>query len=54
MKNIHSPNLVEIGSWGLEIWPYEYLICPIEISANWPGSYLFGTRPVYTDFNGAN
>ena len=23
MKNIHSPNLVEIGSWGPEIWPHE-------------------------------
>ena len=32
MKNIHSPNWVGIGSWGLEIWPHEYLISPIEIS----------------------
>ena len=38
MKNVHSPNLVGIGSWGLEIWPHEYLISPIKISVNWPGS----------------
>ena len=38
MKNIHSPNWVGIGSWGPEIWPHEYLISPIEISVNWPGS----------------
>ena len=38
MKNIHSPNLVEIGSWGPEIWPHEYLISSIEISVNWHGS----------------
>ena len=38
MKNIHSPNLVGIGSWGPEIWPHEYLISPIEISVNWPDS----------------
>ena len=37
-KNIHSPNLVGIGLWGLEIWPHEYLISPIKISVNWPGS----------------
>ena len=36
MKNIHSPNLVRIGSWGPEIWPREYLISPNEISVNWP------------------
>ena len=54
MKNIHSPNLVGIGSWGPEIWPHEYLICPIEISVNWPGSKHLWTRPIYTDFNGAN
>ena len=23
---------------GAEIWPHEYLISPIEISVNWPGS----------------
>ena len=33
---------------------HEYLISPIEINANWSGSELFGTRPIYTDFNGAN
>ena len=38
MKNIHSPNLLGIGSWGPEIWLQEYLICPTEISVNWPGS----------------
>ena len=43
MKNIHSPNLVGIGSWGPEIWPHEYLISPIEISVNWPGSKQLGT-----------
>ena len=26
----------------------------IEISVNWPGSKQVGTRPIYTDFNGAN
>ena len=41
MKNIHSPNVVGIGAWGPEIWPHEYLISPIEISANWPGSKQF-------------
>ena len=30
IKNIHSPNLLRIGSWGPEIWPYEYLINPYE------------------------
>ena len=43
-----------MGIWWPEIWPHEFLISPIEMSANWPGSQLFGTRPVYTDFNGAN
>ena len=38
MKNIHSPNLVGIGSWEPEIWPHEYLISPTEISLDWPGS----------------
>ena len=38
MKNIHSPNLVGIASWGPKIWLHEYLISPIEISVNWPGS----------------
>ena len=38
MKNIHSPHLVGIGSWGPEIWLHEYLISSIEISVNWPGS----------------
>ena len=28
----------EISSKGPEIWPYEYIISPIEISVNWPGS----------------
>ena len=32
MKNIHNPNLMEIGPWGPEKWPHEYLISPIEIS----------------------
>ena len=54
IKNIHSQNLVGIGSWGPEIWPHEYLISPIEISVNWPGSKQLWTRPIYTDFNGAN
>ena len=45
MKNPHTPNLTWIGSWWHKIWPQEYLISPIEISANWPGS-------IYTDFNG--
>ena len=54
MKNIHSPNLLGIGSWGPEIWPNEYLISPTEISVNWPGSYLFETRPICTDFIRAN
>ena len=38
MRNIHSPNLVGIGSWGPKIWPHKYLLSPIEISVNWPGS----------------
>ena len=38
MKNIHSQNLVGIGSWGPEIWPHECLISPIKISVNWRGS----------------
>ena len=37
MKNIRSPNLVGIGSWGPEISPHEYLISTTEISVNWPG-----------------
>ena len=32
MKNLHSPNLVEIGSWGSEIRMHDYLISPTEIS----------------------
>ena len=39
MKNLHSPHLVGIDSWGPEIWPHEHLISPTEISLNWPGSY---------------
>ena len=39
MKNLQSPNLVGIGLWGPEIWPHEYVIRPIEINVNWPGSY---------------
>ena len=54
MKNIHSPNLVGISSWGPEIWPLEYLISPNEITVNWPGSNQLGTRPIYTVFLGAN
>ena len=56
MKNLHSRNLVEIGSWGVgpEIRSHEYLTSPIEISVNWPASQQFGTRPIYTAFNGAN
>ena len=54
MKNPHTPNLTWIGSWWPEIWLHEYLICPIEISVNWPGSQLFGTRQICTDFSGAN
>ena len=38
MKNIHSQNLVGIGSWWPKIWPHEYLLSPIEINVNWPGS----------------
>ena len=30
---------------GPEIWPYEYLISPIEISVNWPGSKQFNYEP---------
>ena len=54
MKNLHTPNLVGIGSWGPKIWPHEYKISPIGISVNSPGSKQLGTRPIYTDFNGAN
>ena len=54
MTNTHSPNLVGIGSWEPEIWPYEYLISATEISVNWPGSKQLWTRPIYTDFKGAN
>ena len=54
IKNIHSPDWVGIGSWGPEIRPHEYLISPTEISVNWPGSKKLWTRPIYTDFNGAN
>ena len=39
---------------GPEIWPHGYLISPIEISVNWPGSKQLWTRPIYIDFNGAN
>ena len=53
MNNIHSPNLVEIGSWWPEIWLHEYLISLIKIGVNWPGSKQLWTRPIYTDFNGA-
>ena len=52
MKNPHKPNLTWIGSWWPEIWPHEYLISPIEISVNWPGSKQLWTRPIFTDFNG--
>ena len=52
--DIHSPNWVGISSWGPEIWPQEYLIRPIEISVNWPGSKQLRTWPIYIDFNGAN
>ena len=48
MKNIHSPNLVGIGSWGPEIWPHEYLLSPIEISVNRPGSKQLWTSPIIT------
>ena len=54
MKNIHRPNLMRIGSWGPEIWPHKYLISPIEISVNWPGSKQLWTRSIHTVFNGAN
>ena len=54
MKNLHSPNLVGIGSRGPEIWPHECLISPIEICVNWPGSKQLWTRPFYTAFNLAN
>ena len=54
MKNIHSQNLVRIGSWWPEIWPHEYLISPTETNVNWPGSKQLWTRPIYTDFYGAN
>ena len=36
------------------IWQHEYLISTIEISVNWPGSKQLWTRPICTDFNGAN
>ena len=39
-ENIHSPNLVGISSWEPEIWPHEYVISPIEISINWPGTLV--------------
>ena len=42
------------NSWGPEIWPHEYLISPTETSVNWSGSKQLWTRPIYTDFNGAN
>ena len=48
MKNIHSPNLVGIGSWGPEIWPHEYLLSPIEISVNWPGSNSYEPGQLFT------
>ena len=38
IKNLRSPNLEEISSWEPEICPHEYVINPIEISVNWPGS----------------
>ena len=53
-EKIHSPNWMGIGSWRPEIRPHEYLISPIEISVNWPGSKQLWTRPIYTDFSGAN
>ena len=48
MKNIHSPNLVGNGSWGPEIWPHEYLLSPIEISVNWPGSNSYEPGQLFT------
>ena len=54
MKNLHTPNFTWIGSWEPEICPHEYLISPIEINVNWPGSQQLWTSPIYTDFSGAN
>ena len=34
----------------LDITAHEYPNSPIEISVNWPGSLLLGTRPIYSDF----
>ena len=39
---------------GPEMLLHEHLISPIEISVNWHGSKQLWTRPVYTDFSGAN
>ena len=47
-NNIHSPNLVGIGSWGPEIWPHEYLLSSIEISVNWPGSNSYEPGQLFT------
>ena len=37
-ENPHTQNFTGIGSLGPKIWLHEYLISPIEISVNWPGS----------------
>ena len=47
-KTSSASNLVGIGSWGPEIWRHEYLLSPIEISVNWPGSKQLWTRPNFT------
>ena len=39
-KTSLCPNWMGIGSWVPEIWPHKYLISHIEISVNWPGSYV--------------
>ena len=40
-----------MGARDMAAW---YLISPTEISVNWSGSKQLWTRPIYTDFNGAN
>ena len=56
-KNSNRRNLLEsvsFGSWGIEIWPHEYLISPIEISVNWPGFKQLWIRPILHWFQWAN
>ena len=53
-KNIHSPNLIGIGSWGPGVLPHDTVTTPTEISVNWSCSKQSWTRLMNTHFKGAN